>query len=601
MEPLTLQELFDLVASAPADADPKDVVKAKVAEAIAAGQDVTDLVQEISDTFDKLGQSDKDVEAGEQLADISDAIQAAQTEVQAAKDARAEKMDALRTRIFPKAEDESADDAEGADAEGKADEAPAAEAEAEPEGDAGAEVVAEAEAATAEAAAEPEPVTAAAKPRPRISLRDLRRPETVAPKDNTADEPEPVAITAAADINGYATGQKLNSIKELGTAANVVLNSMPQGVPNVYVKKGIGNIAVRYPEELVASGANDGDVVAYATDPTRLPGGSLVASGGWCSPSETVYDLAPGLESGSAGLVSISDMQIRRGGIRYTEGPDFSELWTGIGFAQTEAQAIAGDEKTCYRVPCTTFVDERAEVKGVCIEVGTLQDHAYPELTERVVNAAPIVHEHKVNQSTLAKMVALSGTAIPMNVGPSAALNVLNSIALQIVDYRYLYRADESLQLQVVAPMWLKSHFIADLALRQNWPEEDITDAIIEAWFRNRGAVVSWVYDWQDAYSNAGTGFGGANPITGFQTSVDVMIFAAGTFVRGRGDIISLSGIYDSTNLKKNDYLRLFMEESFLVIRRQWHSRLVRIPLDVNGVASLPQKLSQGVIAPATP
>lgn len=82
-------------------------------------------------------------------------------------------------------------------------------------------------------------------------------------------------------------------------------------------------------------------VFAAATDESRLTGGSLVASGGWCAPSETLYDL---LETESRdGLLSIPEVGIRRGGLQFTKGPDFAELFSKIGgFAFTEQEDIDG-------------------------------------------------------------------------------------------------------------------------------------------------------------------------------------------------------------------------------------------------------------------
>ena len=50
-------------------------------------------------------------------------------------------------------------------------------------------------------------------------------------------------------------------------------------------KQGFGNLTQE------DNDLSDYDLVWAAGDEKRLPGGSLVAAGGWCSPSETLYDL----------------------------------------------------------------------------------------------------------------------------------------------------------------------------------------------------------------------------------------------------------------------------------------------------------------------
>lgn len=93
----------------------------------------------------------------------------------------------------------------------------------------------------------------------------------------------------------------------------------------------------------------------YAVDQTRLPGGSLVAAGGWCAPSETVYDLCS-LES-TDGLLSIPEINVARGGIRFTQGPDWASIFESTGFCFTEADDIAGiyggNEVQTLSVPTT--------------------------------------------------------------------------------------------------------------------------------------------------------------------------------------------------------------------------------------------------------
>lgn len=160
-------------------------------------------------------------------------------------------------------------------------------------------------------------------------------------------------------------------------------------------------------------------------------------------------------------------------------------------------------------------------------------------------------------------------------------------------------------ELEVVLPLWLKEVVRADQSVRNNSGVSEayeVTDEKINAWFRARNAVVHWVYDWQDAFSGVANGFGAATAITAWPTTVDALIYKAGTFVRARGEVISVDAIYDPTSLKKNDFHRLFVEEKLLVIKRRWKSRLVRIPLAVNGAVGAARELdAQGKIAPVTP
>jgi hypothetical protein len=244
----------------------------------------------------------------------------------------------------------------------------------------------------------------------------------------------------------------------------------------------------------------------------------------------------------------------------------------------------------------------------VCIISGILNDDAYPEMTRRIVELALAVHAHKYNADTIARMVALATAVGPISAGPSAATSLLNGLEMQIVDYRYRYRAPENLLLEVILPIWIKPVLRADLSLRtgQNYAENAVTDQQLDGFFTARGAAVQYVYDWQDAFTTSPATpplFGNTAAITEWPDTVKALIYAAGSFVRGRGEIINMEGIYDAQDLKVNDFTRLFMEEKILVRRRCNQARLVTFPLAVNGATGCCVALdgNGNVIPPETP
>src|SRR5262245_15686938 len=179
----------------------------------------------------------------------------------------------------------------------------------------------------------------------------------------------PVVITAAADVPDFATGSRIETLSSVGTA---LINRMrgfgtPSGdglTENLH-HYGVASFKLDFPPELVIDRhSDDMEVLTYASQESRLPGGSLTASGGWCAPSETLYDLCTG--ETTEGILSVPEVAVNRGGIKYTRGPDFSSIYTNVGFCQTEAQAIAGTAKTCYEVPCPSFTEVRLDACGLC-------------------------------------------------------------------------------------------------------------------------------------------------------------------------------------------------------------------------------------------
>jgi hypothetical protein len=273
----------------------------------------------------------------------------------------------------------------------------------------------------------------------------------------------------------------------------------------------------------------------------------------------------------------VPEINVARGGIRFTPGPSFADIFAGTGFSQTEAQAIAGTAKTCYRVPCPPFTEIRAGVQGVCIVSGILQDRAFPELTARVVRGTLAAHAHKISAKTIAAIVAGS-TAVPTLVAQGgAAAPVLNAIGLGVEDTKYKHRIARASTLEAVFPAWSVELIRADLAFRLGVELLDVSDAMIRGWFTTRRVVPQFVYDWQD------TAIGAATAATAWPANLSFLLFPAGTWVRGMGDVISLDSVYDSAGLLANDFTGLFTEESLLVAKLGHESRQYTVPVCADG------------------
>lgn len=619
MSGIDLQALLDAAQNAGVDgkAPTSEQRRKAIREALdGADRDVIDGLQnEAIEKFGELNSTDP-TDDGSLLGleILTEAVSVTRT-IQADMDEAVEEMRARRAELASEiqgsddsgqAESEENEISDDAGADATADEAAADASVAEVNADTdGGSDSAQADAADAGAdapaadAAEAAPVMASGKKPARFDLSKVRG----APKPQPREEHRGPAIVAAAGVRGLEVGQALD-MDSLVAAVQTRIQGMPKaGTQGAYVKADVADLKVEYPEALVAGGKkSDDEVIAHAVDQKRLKGGSLVAAGGWCSPSETLYDLSPVLADPNAGLIDVPDIQVTRGGIRTTEGADYATVYAGgqVGVRETETEAIANASdddyaKVIYRVPCTDFTEVRSGVVYTGVEAGILQNSAYPELTRQHVEVAMAAHAHRVNELTIADMVTKS-TAVDLSaaVGPSATGALLNGLELLIVDYRYRYRAPESMLLEVILPIFTKLHVRSDLALRSGVDFNQVTDQQITAFFAARGARVQWVYDWQDAFSGVSGGFGSATAKTSFATSVKALVYAAGTFVRGRGQVVSLGITYDSVNIRKNDYLEMFNEEKLLVHRRQYKSLVVTIPLAVTGTASLAQKLSTG-------
>jgi hypothetical protein len=395
----------------------------------------------------------------------------------------------------------------------------------------------------------------------------------------------PITITAAADVPEFSTG---STIDDMGNVGRAVLNRMRgfgtptgNGETEDLHRYGVASFRMEFPDDLtIDRGDDEMEVLYHAMDERRLPGGSLVASAGWCAPSETIYDLCSG--ETTDGLVSVPEVHITRGGLRFTSGIDFSTIYSAVGFCQTEAQAISGTAKTCVEVPCPTFTDVRLDACGLCVKVPILMNAGYPELVQRYVSGAMIAHQHKMNAKVINAMVTAAGTAKTITALGTTTVDALSALELIADGVRSKYRLSMEASMEVVVPFWVDGAMRTDLSNRMGVMPQVITDEILGQHFAARGLNVQYVYDWQDTPFPAGTA-----PAVAYPASFQALIYPAGTFIKGTADIINLSAVYDAASLAQNIYTGLFFEQGILVAQMCYQANLVTIPICNSGQVGL--------------
>ena len=510
------------------------------------------------------------------------------------------------------ADDAPADDSDDAPAEEKADEA---EDRAEDEAEKKAKAAAADVEPEAQVDAKPEAVTAAA-PRGPIKLSGIRRHvHTPAPAitEETSVEDTAKARLTVADVPGFAADSDA-SFEDLAVALDRRLQGFNSGAYAAAARAGramserhsLAVVRKHFDERATVSSPESADAaMAFAVNEKNLPGGSLVAAGGWCAPSETVYDL---LEDESRdGLISLPEINVTRGGIKFTKGPKFADLYAAPSFNFTEEEAKAGKylpdaanqgankvgAKPVYNVPCTEFEEVRLSAAGLHVQANLLQQRGYPELVARTIRGALVAHEHKMSERIIASMERQS-TAVSMDSGQiGAAAPILTAIELQVEHYRYAQRLSRSTTLEAVFPYWVHGAIRTDLSRREGVDLIDINDARIDAWFRSRGVNPQFVYDWQALT-------GDASAFKTWGTSLKFLLYSAGTFVKGGQDVITLDTVYDSVLLGQNDYTALFTEEGYLVAKRGHDARVVTVPINPNGGTGTGIKLlANGTADPA--
>ncbi|MDO4610975.1 major capsid protein [Corynebacterium sp.] len=508
--------------------------------------------------FDDAGAepTQDDIDEMRRITDAVETIDTAIADIEAARQ-RAEEARCLADRLAPS--DETTDTGDNADADTDAD------------GDE-TEEPAEETADTA-AADEPEPVAAAATPKRTTFARaatgrtpDVPRPEqgwrlTTSAKNYESGIVD--SLRVAREFGNLATGRAARVIGA-GGRSDTTVAFLDREIPAEFT---------------VGDQADAIRVLDTVTDESRLPGGSLVAAGGWCAPSERVYDFLP--TGAATGLLSLPEISVRRGGISFPKEPDFADIYTKIGFHQTETQAQSNEEKTCFEIPCGDFEEVRLDAVGICITGGILQDKAWPELTRKYVDESLRLHQHKMNKAKIDKIVAGSTTVTGVTGTFGTAGAVLATLELQIADMKARHRIGRGTSLEGMAPEWLLSIIRADLAYRDEVLPQQVSDEQIRSHFATLGVNLQFVADWQNEVIGASTA-----PKT-WPAEVKVALWPAGTWWSAVEPVINLGITYDATMLKTNRRILMFTEDGVAIGKRGPESRLVTIPVKVDGMVGL--------------
>lgn len=354
-------------------------------------------------------------------------------------------------------------------------------------------------------------------------------------------------------------------------------------------RQALATFSRQIPENLIIRSNDEShvdEVLNRAVDESRLPQGGLIASGGWCAPSETLYDLLE-LETVD-GLFSLPEVGLRRGGIRFTKGASYQDIYSAItGFAFTEDEAkdgkykpgVGGNEvgpKPSYHIDCPDFEEVRLDVEGMFITAGLLEQRGYPEYIARILRGAVVARTHRTN-AMLIDAVVEGSTDVDFNLGGGATTSILNAIELQVNHYRAIHRLGLNQALEAVFPFWVRGVIRADLANRQGVDLISVSDASIISWFRNIGVAPQFTYNWQDLAANS------AASTIHWPGEVSFLLYLAGTWVRGSQEIISVENMYDSTLLEQNNYTALFVEDGWAAIKRGFDSRHITVPVPVDG------------------
>lgn len=562
-------------------------------------EELASLHERATNEFDTLYSSGATAESLARATELADAIEQISGEqtgrAQAAAEA-AEKFEAQRQRVE------------------------ASRAQAQPDSEPDSDPEPESEPAVEQSVPEPA-LVADATPQRKTDVRDVIKggpaklnvrltdaaqhaPDPKVP-DSRRDE---LVITAAAATSGAPIGHRIGDMGALAKFINQhsrslsVTNGNPSYTPFATIERRFANV--------LGENTHPSEVERILKDLTRTD--VLVAAGGWCAPSEIRYEFFDIACQERTAVIDLPTIGIDRGGVRWPTAPSLADVFTSpaafapfsttfsvssVPWVWTESDDIAAvtgsPTKPCIRVPCADFEEARLECFGFCLTAGNLADSAFPEATANFLRLLMAAQIRAENFRYLAQMVSAStnvGAIGTAGAGTTAPL--LGAVELAAIDYRTKYGMCDTDVLEVVLPTWARGVIRSDLAKRTGLAMFDVTDAMIADWFDVRSVRVQFVGE----YQVRGTGLPGqTDAITAWPTTIEFMIYAAGTFVRGDGMSLDLGVVRDSTLNSTNDHTAAWTESCHLIAKFGHESRRYQVAICTDGTTGAADLTACGV------
>jgi hypothetical protein len=583
-----------------------------------ADADLADVLLALGAEFDAAFAAEAPLAGLTEIADAIDAVTAEtdDREVRAKEDAVERK--ALAERMAAKNAKDDADDEE-----------------VDAEADAEAEVVAEAEAIAADA---PQAVTAAAAP----SASAIRRtaPAVVAPP---AEASGMITITAAADVPGVPSG---SSIDRFGVAK--AMHARARGLADKSPRLAVASVATSTPSEFVIGEKDDATEIMDAAVASQLSGQSaqsLVASGGWCTPSETMYDQFS-VESRD-GLVNMPTVGINRGGIQvpsyfglsavdaalwtWTEGVDEGGAKTvsDLDVLSNEATATVTDhgfyvglsvDITNASVPALngTYIIDGITNANVFTFPIVAADTSDATATAQAVKGCLVVpcptwtpyrleaeglclsHGNLMDRSypeLTTRFVDLTMTGHLHKLSNAKVSKVLATATAVTVTSAPSDAAGDvlnAIDLQVAD--YRSEHLMGDNVVLDAWFPQWVKGAIRSTLAMRNGVSMLEVTDAQiigyftmrQVRPQFLAGYGAlysGTPALVWPSTLQFALMVTGSYVVGEGPEINLGVQRDSTLNKTNDFTLAWSEQTYQVIQRGPDAREITVSTSVNGAS----------------
>ena len=418
-----------------------------------------------------------------------------------------------------------------------------------------AEVIAEAEAAVEESAT-PEVVAASSAP----SLGEIAKAAPVKARPRPSEPAK----------NHRIFGQN-GELADLKAVAKEMADAWNSGTTSVYGNRvRVARVVGQYADERILDGM-DGDavegkieaVVASGQDPAAWSD-AIVASGGWCAPTDVDYGLVQISEASRPVRDSLPGFQATRGGIRVATSPTLADVTVAYDASDPDAAISVWDNDTdedpdgatkgVQVISCPEFTEYLTEAIVKRLRFGNFGSRAFPENVAQFNDLALVAHA-RVAETRLLDSIKGASTAVTVGQSFGASRDIAEAIKRAAAAYRSRHRAP-NVVLRALVPRWVTTLGDVDLMRGLQSDAAFVRDGegIFRAMLATAGVNVTFYDDTPTTGTSQIFGAQGAGALNPFPSVVQWGLYDEGHHLFLDGGTLDLGIVRDSGLNATNDY-----------------------------------------------
>jgi hypothetical protein len=385
--------------------------------------------------------------------------------------------------------------------------------------------------------------------------------DTPSVPEDRQPQPVPVAasnvVTAAADVNDVSAGAPFADRDQFIQAYSDKINAMRDARGDGEHVRVARITAAAVPDDRtleLGDFATNSEKIAKAIGGDMASRKALIASGGYCAPLESRYDVFGIGTTDRPVKGGLPGFRAQRGGIRWITPPSLAGVTGSVGIwtAATDA-APGGATKNKLIVACGA--EQTVSISAVTLEMqfGNFIARAYPEMVARNVDLGLIAQARLAEQTLLTGIGTLS-TAVTQASVMGVSRDFLSTISRAASAYRTRHRMDADAPLRIIVPAWVRDAIRDDIAFSVAPTTDDVlgmADAQINSYLTVRNVTVAWHLD--DTSLALAQAVGALNA---YPSTFVWYMFAEGTFLFLDGGTLDIGVVRDSTLVGTNDYIQ---------------------------------------------